>query len=162
MFERNEIVHSVIWPAGTEPVVALIDVDGVQQGHFWLKEPMRGSELAKQIPADWFLQFQECTLVKMTGEVVIGNKIPFDTKVVTERAELTYEQRLLAVERRDKHRAKAEKQRQAEFEAFMKEQREKAEALEAVTEPPETPTDEEPEVKAPEGEEQAQEGENVS
>lgn len=113
---RNELVHAVIWPKGNKSNLALIDGEGVIHGRITVEEPLRGSDLAKMIPDGLWLDPQNCTVISMSGELLVNTKAPFDTAVVTERAETSLEQRLAMLERRERRREERERKNREENE----------------------------------------------
>lgn len=121
MFDRNKLVHAVIWPAGEKPLVTLLDAEGVVLGEVVVREPLKGSELSKMIPQGCELEIDQCTVVNMSGEVIVETALPFDTAVVTEKREETFEERLANMERRIKRREKRAERLEQEHRARMQE-----------------------------------------
>ncbi|MGR3624505.1 hypothetical protein [Pseudophaeobacter sp.] len=104
MYDRNQLVHAVIWPVAGVGAATLLDGEGVLQSQIEIREPVLGSQLSKMIPQDFFLDVHDCTVVSMSGQLVVATKSEFDTVVVTERAALDYEERMQRLERRDARR----------------------------------------------------------
>lgn len=144
---RNKLVHAVIWPKGENPRIALIDTDGVEQSVLTITEPVKGQHYSNMLPEGYHLEVQDCHVVSMSGKLVIATPVPFDTAVVTERAELTFEERLERMERRsiraEQERARREREREREVEALRQQlaEREREEAAPVIEEPEETPSD---------------------
>lgn len=144
LFKRDDLVHAVIWPKGKSACVSLIDAYGVEQSLYPVRAPRKGSELAKMIPQGYSLLVHECLVVNMSGKLVIGTSAPFDTSVVTERAEVTFEERMNRLERiqvrRDARQAQLEREN-AELLRQIEEGRAAQSVVEPVTEetPPEPP-----------------------
>ena len=131
MFDRNKLSHSVIWPAGPDANIHLVNQNNDLVAAFEVKEPIKGSDLAKLIPADYTLDFENCIHVTMSGDLVIGRQIEFDTVVVTERAEVTFEERMARLERRELMRERERQRERLELQRL----REQAAAREQVIEP---------------------------
>lgn len=131
MLDRNQLVHAVIWPNGDDACVTLIDADGVYQSRFSVVQPLKGSDLARLIPPGYWLKFDGCTVLSMSGDVLVGGIAEFDSAVVTERREVTFEDRIAILERRDIRR-----QRQHDHEMNrLRQAQERAEAAPVVEEP---------------------------
>lgn len=150
MLSRNQLVHAVIWPKGPDSVVSLIDADGVDQAHVKVRQPMRGSDITKLIPEGYSVLPEECHVVTTSGELLVNKGVKFDTAVVTERPEVPFEERLAALERRERRRVKREERMRLEYERRL------AGAVEARATPvvEETPPEDE---TPPEGADGAQE-----
>lgn len=108
MFSRNELVHAVIWPDGRKSSIALIDPDGIVVATLPVREPLRGSDLSRLIPDGYCVDWDNCAVVNLSGEPVVRTVGQFDTAVVTERAELGFEERMQRLERRERRREKRE------------------------------------------------------
>lgn len=135
MFDRNQLVHLVLWPQGQDAVYELYGPDGEFVAVCAIKEPVKGDALARMVPKGFSVDVSNCAVLTMSGDPVVATKAQFDTAVVTERAVIDMETRLLNLERRERARALAaerkEQERQQAFEARMKE----LEAGEPVVEP---------------------------
>ena len=133
--KRNDLVHAVIWPKGPAALAILYDTDGVIQGDVPIKDPVRGSVFANMMPEGYQISFSDCGVMSMSGELVIATRTPFDTCVVTEKREMTFEDRLIAMERRDRRRQLREQEREREHAELLRraEEREQ-ERLEPVVE----------------------------
>lgn len=133
MFNRNQLVHAVFWPLGEGTAfLTLLDTDGVVQGECPFNEPLLGSEVARKMPDGFFVKVEGCTVHSMSGKYLIGTPQPFDTSVVTERAQISDSERLDRLELT----ARRYQQRQAALEVQNNVLRERLEAAGAVTEPP--------------------------
>lgn len=106
MFDRNQLVHAVIWPIDELSAAALIDTDGVIQGRMPVYKPVKGDELSRMIPKGYCLDFENCHVIKMSGDILVRTIGVFDTAVVTERAEVTFEERMQRLERRENYNAR--------------------------------------------------------
>ncbi len=132
MFDRNELVHAVFWPDAEHPKEAkinLVDTDGVVQGEIDLDRPIKGAELASMVPNGFYLSPLKCIALSMSGKQVVATKAPFDTAVVTERPEVSFEDRMARLERREMRRERRERQREEEHQRIMAEAREAAEGV---------------------------------
>lgn len=118
LFDRNQLVHAVIWPNGKNPGLTLVDTDGVVQSHVAIRMPVKGSELAKMMPPGHFVEPDQCTILSMSGRLMVGAKAPFDTAVVTERAEIGFEERMQRLERKERRREQRQKFLEAENRAL--------------------------------------------
>lgn len=163
MFDRNQLVHAVVWPNGRKASLSLIDTNGGIQSTFTVREPLRGSDLAKMVPDGYRVHCDDCHIVTMSGDVVVGTRAAFDTAVVTERAELTFEERMQRLERREARREKKQRQQEkyfreqnAELERQLEEQRKQLQEQQPQEQqsPQEAPQD----VVEPQGEPDMQEG----
>lgn len=149
MFARNKMVHWVFWPALKEQSrLELYGPDGDMIAVWPVKEPIKGDVVARMVPDGHFIEAIKCTVVSMSGRLIVGGKGAFDTVVVTERPVLTMDQRLEALERRERRRERlaqeAERQRQADHERRMK-ALEQGEVIEPEPEPePEPESEPEP------------------
>lgn len=124
MIGRNKLTHAVVWPNAKNANVALVDSDGTVVGEVSVKYPLMGSELAKRVPEGYTVQPTGCNIVSMSGRLVVGTRGVFDTAVVTERPEITFEERLARMERREANREKAlarARERAARLEAKLAE-----------------------------------------
>lgn len=99
MYDRNQISHLVFWPNGKGSSLALVSDQGEVLSQLDVKEPVKGSELAKFVPNGYSLDPGGCVVLSMAGQIIVGTKAPFDTSVVTERAEVTFEERMARLER---------------------------------------------------------------
>jgi len=156
-FVRNDLVLAVIWPTGPEAFLSLIDAEGVFLGGFNVVEPVRGSEIAKMVPDGLRIHFNDCSVINTSGRLVYGKKQPFDSAVVTERAQQTFEERFAALERKERYRDRRAKRLEAELQSRIEEVQRLRDVPEVVVEglPPEGAepikgVSPEP-VKAPEG-----------
>lgn len=104
MFTRNQLVHAVLWPNGPKATASLIDTDGVEIAKFKIEKPTLGSELCRFLPADFHLDAYDCVALTLSGDLVIETRLDFDTVVVTERAEISIEDRMQRLERREQRR----------------------------------------------------------
>lgn len=132
MFDRNKLVHLVIWPQGKKSAYTLTDGHGEVAAQVEVDEPIKGSDLARMIPDGFYVIVKDCTVLTMSGKLVVATKAPFDTAVVTERAVVTAEDRLLRLERRERRR----EERAAAAEAENKELLRRLKEAEAVLEEP--------------------------
>ncbi len=98
VFDRNALVHAVLWPKGKASSVSLIDDEGVSQGEYRIVEPVMGSQLSKMIPQGFFLHTGDCGVVSMAGKPVVATVAEFDTAVVTQKREVTFEERFKMME----------------------------------------------------------------
>ena len=114
MYDRNQLVHAVIWPKGKTATITMLDAEGVVHSEFAVREPMKGSELSKMIPPGYGVEFDDCTVLSMSGEILVRTVGEFDTAVVTERAQVTAEERLQRLERREMRRERRELEREQE------------------------------------------------
>lgn len=145
MFNRNQLVHAVFWPLGEGTAfLSLLDTDGVVQGEIPVNEPLLGSEVARKMPDGFFIEPEGCTVHSMSGKYLIGTPQPFDTAVVTERAQISDTERLDRLETT----ARRYQQRQTALEVQNNALRQRLEAAEAVTEP--TVSESEPSMETPE------------
>jgi hypothetical protein len=112
--DRNQLVKVVIWPNGPDAQIHLHDAseDSVIVGEVHVKAPLMGSELARKVPPGYHLAVYDCTVVSMAGELLVTTEVEFDTVVVTERAEKTFEERFAELEMRERNRERREKQRE--------------------------------------------------
>jgi hypothetical protein len=112
---RNGLVHLSIFPTSENASYDLIDQDeGEVYARVPVRDPLRGSDLSKMVPDGLQVEFADCVVFNMSGKLVIGTPIDFDTAVVTERAEMSLEEtmrRLVVVEMR-KQAAQAQQQAQ--------------------------------------------------
>lgn len=133
MIQRNKLVQAVIWPAGPNAHYSLIDAEGVELARVAVAAPVKGFDLAKVVPPGLSVDVTDCEVLSMTGKNVARTRAQFDTAVVTERPEITFEERMARLERRDKRREEAEKRRQEEHERVIAQhERERAEILSGV------------------------------
>ena len=147
---RNGLVHLTVFPSGESASYALHDP---QTGEVYaivpVRDPIRGSDLSKMIPDGLHVEFADCVVFNLSGKLLIGTAIEFDTCVVTERAEITIEERLQRMELRDQRRQALERKRQEEFERWKREQAEMqvdpTETEEAPVIEPETAPEAQPE-----------------
>jgi hypothetical protein len=134
MFDRNQLVHAVIWPNEKPSQIALVDAEGEVRSTVTFKLPMRGSDVAKWMPDGYQLDVGGCTVVSMSGRVMVNTVAPFDSAVVTERPEVTFEDRMLRLERRDKRREERAAQLERQYQTALTELREqREEVVEDVT-----------------------------
>jgi len=131
MFNRNQLVHAVIWPNSDHPSVYLVDADGEVKSHVNVAEPLKGSELSKMMPDGYMLDVSGCSVMNMSGKFLATTVAPFDTAVVNERAEVSFEERMLRLERREARRER----REAAMVLRERELMERLKAAEAVVEP---------------------------
>lgn len=149
MLTKQNLVNAVIWPNGPKAAIALFDTSdeggGEQVALVPITVPKEGREIAKMIPEGFSVDVEECTVVKLSGPIIKGTKGKFDTAVVTERPEVTFEDRMARLERITLRREKAQKARMAELEAAAEElaaikAKESAEAVKDAEEPIVEPT----------------------
>jgi hypothetical protein len=125
MLKRNELVHAVIWPVTADAQYNLVAMETVEiKGEPTVKEvilgevpvtaPVRGSDLAKMIPDGCCVKYDGCTVVKLTGDILVRTVAPFDTAVVTEKAQMSMEERMQRLELRERRRGQREKEREQE------------------------------------------------
>lgn len=119
--EKQKLTHAVVWPNGQKANVELVDPDGEVQAKVPIKFPVRGSDLARMMPDQYTLETEACTVVSLSGKVLVASEMQFDTAVVTERREITMEEKIEIIARRavQDDRKKREEQRRK-----RKEQRE--------------------------------------
>lgn len=132
MFNRNQLVHLVIWPNAKDARYNVVDPDGVVVSVVKVNEAVKGAEISKVMPEHFQLVPHGCTVLSMSGDLVVKTKAPFDTAIVTERAVVTAEERLQRLERRERQREKIAtlwQQERAELMARLKD-------AEAVVEEP--------------------------
>lgn len=120
-FNRNQIAHLVVWPVHKTSSMELIDTDGVSQSELRVTEVLTGHQLAKTLPEGCLIEFKECFVANMKGETIMGGKGEFNTIVVRERPEITFEQRMQRLERQERNRAVREAKRQADLERATEE-----------------------------------------
>lgn len=131
---RNMLVHAVLWPVGPKAAISLIDTDGVELANFPIDRPMLGSELARYLPAEHSVSFQQVQVVSLNGQLVVQTRVPFDTVVVTEKPVITTEERLERLERREQRRQRRFERDQEELRK-LREQEAKRQGPELVEEP---------------------------
>lgn len=100
MFQRNELAHLVMWPREAKAKVELVDEEGVVLSALPVDWPLKGSDIAKMVPEGFCIDPNGCTVVTMSGDILVSTVGEFDTAVVTERPEITFEQRMALLERR--------------------------------------------------------------
>lgn len=138
---RNALVHAVIWPKGPKASIALIDTDeGVVHSEFKLTEPVKGSVYAAMMPDGFVLDCNGCTVLSMSGKLIVRTETEFDTVVVTERAEVTFEDRMQRLERRERRRERRERQLEEEARTLRERLAQREGDAEAVVEPSEPET----------------------
>ncbi|KJZ25120.1 hypothetical protein [Tritonibacter mobilis] len=120
-YDRNQLVHAVIWPEGPDGASAtLYDTDGVVLSEVPITEPVKGSVWSSLMPQGYKIDIAGCNVISMSGEVVVATRTEFDTVVVTERAEVSLEhtmQRMVnKAVREERLRAERRAQRQAQRE----------------------------------------------
>jgi crotonobetainyl-CoA:carnitine CoA-transferase CaiB-like acyl-CoA transferase len=148
MIARNQLTHAVVWPNAKNANVALVDCEGTVLGEVPVSYPLMGSELAKRVPDGYSVQPTGCNIVSMSGRLMVQTCGVFDTAVVTERPEVTFEERLARMERREANREKAlayEREKIARLEAELAER-------DTVVEPVEEPAEPEEATQEPEAE----------
>ena len=146
MFTKNQLVHAVIWPVTNEAAMELIDTDGVVQSNVPIQQPQKGDEVSRMIPEGFEVDVMDCYVVDLSGEIIKGSKAEFDTAVVTERAEIGFEERMARLERKEKRREKREARREQELIEAQRELKELRKAKKAKKDaepkdPPEDPQD---------------------
>lgn len=104
--KRNTLTHLVLWPTGRKAKISLIDADGVTWGETTVDAPVVGSELVRKVPDGMYVECEGLNAVSMAGQPLYGGRGAFDTKVVTERAERTTEEKLDLILRRQKRQDK--------------------------------------------------------
>lgn len=104
--ERNKLTHAVLWPNGAEAAYSLVSPDGEVIATVALIEPVKGSDLSRLMPDGFEISLNNATLVFKEGRYT-NERQPFDTVVITERREVTLDQRLARLEMRDINRQKA-------------------------------------------------------
>lgn len=110
MITRDQLSQLVIWPQGQKAQLSLVEAEhGEALASYVIRGPVKGSDLARMMSPNFYLDVEGAIVVDMNGEVVIGKPIPFETTVVTERAEISLDERLSRLERREKRREKREK-----------------------------------------------------
>lgn len=119
MLTRNQLTYAVIWPSGPDAALQLVTDDGEVYGEMSVTEPLKGSELAKLMPDGMAIVADQCSLITTSGKILVQTKTPFDTVVVTERAELTFEDRIAAMEVRERWRDRAYRAKMAEMQAAI-------------------------------------------
>lgn len=110
MFTRNQLVHAVLWPLAKRVSITMLDAEGVVHGEFVISKPMLGSELARMVPDGLFVAGEEgeLSVFSMSGDPVIATRVEFDTEVVTEKREMTLEERFAQLEMRQRRAAERE------------------------------------------------------
>ncbi len=125
MLTQKNLVNAVIWPNGPKAAIALFDTSaeggGEQVALVPITVPKEGREIAKMIPQGFSVDVQECTVVKLSGPIIKGTKAEFDTAVVTERPQITFEERLARLERVERRKVIAQQKRIEELEAGAEE-----------------------------------------
>jgi len=106
MLSRKELNHAVLWPNGTKAAYSLVSSDGEVVATVPLTVPVKGSELVRLMPDGFGVTLNNATLVFKEGAYT-NERQPFDTVVVTERREVTMDERLARLEMRDANRQKA-------------------------------------------------------
>lgn len=104
MFDRNQLTHLVIWPAESGAGYRLVDGEGEVLAQVAIGEQVLGSTIAKAVPQGLYIDVTGCTVVTLSGEVRVTTKGQFDTAVVVQRSRKTPEERLEALERRERVR----------------------------------------------------------
>lgn len=103
---RNKLTHSVFWPGKGDSTFALVNPDGEVLPEVFFNAPFRGSDIAKLVPDGFEILTDNAVVLSMSGKVLIGEPTDFDTVVVTQRAEVSLEDRLAQLERKDRNRDK--------------------------------------------------------
>lgn len=144
MFDRNQLVHLVLWPNASRAGYRLIDGEGEVIAQVKVSEPVTGAALSKVVPKGLFVDPTGCTVVTLSGDVRVRTVGEFDTAVVTERSKPTPEERLALLERRDRKRDQREALLVAENAKILEALKERSNADETaqVVEEPETVTPE--------------------
>jgi len=148
MFNRNQLAHLVIWPNAKTAVVSLIDPDGEAVSEMSVREPIKGSELAKKMADGFAIHTKRCSVVSVSGDIVVRTRIPFDTAVVTERPVISFEDRMARLERRERRRelkAEADAIENEKLRAIVEAQKKTLKENEAVVEEVEQTTEPTPE-----------------
>lgn len=128
MFDRNQLAHLAIWPREKNSRITVLDGDGVVYASSRIDAPMRGSDIAKLLPPRFFVDLGDCAAFSMSGDVLIRTVAPFDTTVVTEKAVISFDERMARLERREYRREK----RQERLENENKRLRDEIEAARVI------------------------------
>ena len=101
--KRSELLNIVIWPAAAGACVNLFinDPDPQQVGTFEVTSPLRGVDFSKMVPDVCEVEFEGCFLCSTCGPVQYTTAVDYDSDVVPHRKELSSEERLERLERRD-------------------------------------------------------------
>lgn len=137
---RNALVHAVIWPNGPEASLALLDTDGVVQSEFRLTEPTKGSFYSSMMPDGFVLDCNGCTVLSMSGKLIVRTEVEFDTVVVTERAQVTFEERFARLERLQRRRDIRERKLEEEARTLRERLAQREGEAEPLVQPPEPET----------------------
>lgn len=101
MFERNDLVHLVFWPSTVEgSVIDLVTGNGEVKAGFAIQKPITGVELQRFVPHGLSVVAHSCAVYGLAGGLVTITEMPFDSAVVTEKREETFEDRFAKLESR--------------------------------------------------------------
>lgn len=141
-YDRNQLVHAVIWPQGPDAASAtLYDTDGVVLSEVPITEPVKGSVWSALMPQGYKLDIAGCTVISMSGEVVVKTRTDFDTVVVTERAEVSIEETIRRMTVKAMRQERAREERRAQRQAERQQEREDEPELVEDDTDPVTPED---------------------
>jgi len=107
--DRKELTGVVLWPssgAKTAAQVLLCSADGEMFASFTLDKPMRGEDLARVVPPGCGVETTGCEVISSAGKLKVQDQMRFDTAVVMERREQTFEDRMERLERQQRAREK--------------------------------------------------------
>lgn len=139
MFDRNQLVHLVLWPNASGAGYRLVDDQGEVIAQVKVTEPVTGAQLAKLVPKGLFIDPTGCTVVTLSGDIRVRTQGQFDTAVVTERSKPSLEERFALLERRERKREQREAALAAENQKMRNamKAKEKADETAQVVEEPE-------------------------
>lgn len=101
MFERDELLHLVFWPKGdVSSGLDVLNKEGEVLGGFPIVKPMRGFDLQRLVPGGYCIKPFGCAVFGLAGALVTITETPFDSAVVTEKREETFEDRFAKLEGR--------------------------------------------------------------
>lgn len=101
MFERNDLLHLVFWPNAAEGAgFDLVTEGGEVKGGFAIQKPITGVELQRFVPQGLSVVAHSCAVYGLAGRLVTITETPFDSAVVTEKREETFEDRFAKLEGR--------------------------------------------------------------
>jgi len=122
VFSKDDLVFAVIWPNGDDANMSLIDADGVYLAHVPVKAPVKGADLARMVPKGFKVDTAKCVVVHTNGGLMARTKAPFDTAVVTERRELSFEEKMQSFVRTEVRRQQLRAAKRAEAESILAEE----------------------------------------
>jgi len=134
--DGKKLTGLVFWPstgAQVDAQVLLCNADGEMFAAFKLEKPMRGEDLARLVPPGCGVETTGCEVINSTGSLKVQDQMRFDTAVVMERRQQTFEERMERIERAQRAREKQfmelanARQRIAEENERLREQLEQSE-----------------------------------